>query len=156
LGGEDCDSALVEHFAEEFKRKFKKDIHTSDRAVRRLRTACERAKRTLSAQTVATIEIDSLFEGTDFSASLTRAKFEDLCGAYFRKTLESVEKVLKVRKLSQTHSHADTKNSHTHRALCMYFLSLFNRMPRLARAKSRKSYWWEVKRERVNTDGAPW
>jgi heat shock protein 1/8 len=71
-----------------------KDIHTSDRAMRRLLTACERVKRTLSAQMTATIEIDSLFEGIDFATSLSRAKFEDLCGSYFRETLKSVEKVL--------------------------------------------------------------
>lgn len=70
------DNRMVNYFAEEFKRKHKKDIMSSDRALRRLRTACERAKRTLSAATVANVEIDSLFEGIDFSSSITRARFE--------------------------------------------------------------------------------
>jgi heat shock protein 1/8 len=87
LGGEDFDNTMVMHFVDEFKRKHKKDLSTSDRALRRLRTACERAKRTLSAQTTATIEIDSLFEGIDFQSSITRARFEDMCGNYFRTLL---------------------------------------------------------------------
>jgi L1 cell adhesion molecule like protein len=69
--------------AEEFKRKYKKELRDSDRAIRRLRTACERAKRTLSASTTATVEIDSLYEGIDFSATITRARLEDLCGDLF-------------------------------------------------------------------------
>merc|ERR1712241_666209 len=66
LGGEDFDNRMVSHFMTEFKRKHKKDIANNKRAVRRLRTACERAKRTLSSSTQANIEIDSLFEGVDF------------------------------------------------------------------------------------------
>jgi len=95
LGGEDFDQRMMDHFTKEFKRKHKSDLTTSDRAVRRLRTACERAKRTLSSSTKANIEIDSLFEGIDFNAQITRARFEDLCGDYFRNTLLPVEKVLK-------------------------------------------------------------
>eukprot|EP00062_Callorhinchus_milii_P027066 gi/632989928/ref/XP_007883910.1/ PREDICTED: heat shock-related 70 kDa protein 2-like [Callorhinchus milii] len=95
LGGEDFDSRLVSHFIEEFKRKFKKDITQNKRAVRRLRTACERAKRTLSSSTQASIEIDSLFEGIDFYTSITRARFEELNGDLFRSTLEPVEKALR-------------------------------------------------------------
>ena len=71
----------------------------------RLRTACERAKRTLSAQTTATIEIDSLFEGIDFQSSITRARFEDMCGNYFRNCIAPVEKVLKVSVASAPHLH---------------------------------------------------
>merc|ERR1740117_1622431 len=93
LGGEDFDQRLIEHFVKEFKRKHKKDLTTSDRAIRRLRSACERAKRTLSASTMATVEIDSLFEGIDFTTNITRARFEDLCGDYFRNCLAPVEKV---------------------------------------------------------------
>ena len=78
LGGEDFDNNIVDHFVEEFKRKYKKDLSTNKRALRRLRTACERAKRTLSSSTQTSIEIDSLFEGIDFYTSLTRAKFESL------------------------------------------------------------------------------
>ena len=74
LGGEDFDSRMVNHFVQEFKRKHKKDIIENKRAVRRLRTACERAKRTLSSSSQASIEIDSLFEGIDFYTSITRAR----------------------------------------------------------------------------------
>ena len=75
LGGEDFDNRMVDHFVNEFKRKHKKDISGNKRALRRLRTACERAKRTLSASAQASIEIDSLFEGIDFYTSITRARF---------------------------------------------------------------------------------
>ena len=83
LGGEDFDNKVVDHFVEEFKRKYKKDLTTNKRALRRLRTACERAKRTLSSSTQSSIEIDSLFEGIDFYTTLTRAKFESLNARYF-------------------------------------------------------------------------
>merc|ERR1711966_306211 len=78
LGGEDFDTRLSNHFAAEFKRKHKKDISGNARAMRRLRTACERAKRTLSSSAQTSIEIDSLFEGIDFYTSITRARFEEL------------------------------------------------------------------------------
>merc|ERR550519_835935 len=84
LGGEDFDNRLVNHFTQEFKRKHKKDISGSKRAVRRLRTACERAKRTLSSSAQANIEIDSLFEDVDFYTSITRARFEELCSDLFK------------------------------------------------------------------------
>ena len=99
LGGEDFDNRMVNHFMNEFKRKFKKDISGNARSVRRLRTQCERAKRLLSSATQATIEIDSLFEGVDFYSSITRAKFEELCMDLFRGTLEPVEKVLRDSKI---------------------------------------------------------
>jgi len=102
LGGEDFDNRLVNFFSEEFKKKHKKDLSTSDRALRRLRTACERAKRTLSSSTTASIEIDSLFEGVDFASTITRSRFEDLCMDYFRKCMEPVEKVLKDAKMSKS------------------------------------------------------
>ena len=101
LGGEDFDTRLMNHFAEEFKRKYKKDIMESKRAVRRLRTACEQAKRTLSSATVATIEIDSLHDGQDFSTTITRAKFENLCEDLFRLTMAPVEQVLRDSKLAK-------------------------------------------------------
>ena len=79
LGGEDFDNNVVEHFVKLFKRKNRgKDISKNQRAMRRLRTACERAKRQLSAATQTYLEVDALFEGIDFSATLTRAKFEEL------------------------------------------------------------------------------
>jgi len=105
LGGEDFDHRMMDHFVKEFKRKNKKDMTTSDRAVRRLRTACERAKRTLSSSAKANIEIDSLFEGVDFNSSITRARFEDLCGDYFRNTMVPVEKVLKDAGMSKSQIH---------------------------------------------------
>jgi L1 cell adhesion molecule like protein len=94
LGGEDFDNRLVNHFTQEFKRKHKKDMTGNPRAMRRLRTACERAKRQLSSSANASIEIDSLFEGVDFYSSITCAHFEDLCADLFCGTLEPVKKVL--------------------------------------------------------------
>ncbi len=102
LGGEDVDNVLVTHFTNEFNRKYKVDMTTSAKAMRRLKTACESAKRTLSNANVANLEIDSLFEGNDFSATLTRAKFENLCGDIFQRTMEPVEQVLKDSKLSKS------------------------------------------------------
>ncbi|EGC31973.1 heat shock protein [Dictyostelium purpureum] len=105
LGGEDFDNRMVNHFADEFKRKHKKDIMGNQRAVRRLRTACERAKRTLSSSTQASIEIDSLYEGIDFYTSMTRARFEELCSDLFRGCIDPVEKVLKDSKLDKKSIH---------------------------------------------------
>ena len=105
LGGEDFDSAMVEYFVEEFKKKTKKDISFNKRALRRLRTACESAKRTLSSASVATIEIDSLFDGFDFSTTITRAKFENLCDKLFRDIMDPVEQVLRDSKLSKSQIH---------------------------------------------------
>jgi len=105
LGGEDFDNRMVDHFVQEFKRKFKKDITDNKRALRRLRTACERAKRTLSSSTQASIEIDSLYEGVDFYTSLTRARFEELCADLFRDTLQPVEKSLKDSKMGKSEIH---------------------------------------------------
>lgn len=94
LGGEDFDNRLVNHFVAEFKRKHKKDISSNKRALRRLRTSCERAKRTLSAAAEASIEIDALYEGIDFYTKITRARFEELCSDLFRATLAPVEQAL--------------------------------------------------------------
>jgi len=101
LGGEDFDNRMVNHFVQEFKRKHKKDFTNNPRAMRRLRTACERAKRNLSSSANASLEIDSLFEGIDFYSSITRARFEDLCADLFRGTLEPVEKVLRDSKIDK-------------------------------------------------------
>jgi L1 cell adhesion molecule like protein len=105
LGGEDLDRRLLEYFIAEFKRKHKHDISESKRAVRRLQTACENAKKTLSSSTVASIEIDALYEGIDFNTTITRAKFEDMCNDLFKKTLEPVEQVLRDSKLSKSDIH---------------------------------------------------
>merc|ERR1712047_122468 len=102
LGGEDFDNRLVDHFIKEFQRKHKKDISQNKRAIRRLRTACERAKRTLSASAQANIEIDSLFEGVDFYTSITRARFEELCSDLFKGTLEPVEKAIRDAKMDKS------------------------------------------------------
>ena len=95
LGGEDFDNRMVDYFLQEFKRKFKKDMTSNNRSMRRLRTACERAKRTLSSSTNAQIEIDSLYDGVDFNSTITRARFEDINMDYFKKCMEPVEKVMK-------------------------------------------------------------
>merc|ERR1712165_181131 len=105
LGGEDFDNRMVDHFVKEFLRKHKKNIGQNKRAIRRLRTACERAKRTLSASAQASVEIDSLFEGIDFYTSITRARFEELCADLFRGTLEPVEKSLRDAKLDKSDIH---------------------------------------------------
>lgn len=101
LGGEDFDNRMVEFFLAEFKKKHKKDLRESERSVRRLKTACERAKRTLATATSAAIEIDSLYEGIDFYTSITRAKFEDLCADLFRQCADMCVKVLTDAKLSK-------------------------------------------------------
>lgn len=105
LGGEDFDRRLVEHCMQDFKRRFQGDISSSKRSIRRLQTACENAKKTLSSSTVATIEIDSLFEGIDYNTTITRARFEDLCSDLFRKTFDPVEKVLQDGKMSKSMIH---------------------------------------------------
>jgi len=105
LGGEDFDNRMVNHFVAEFKRKHKKDLASNPRALRRLRTACERAKRTLSSSTQASIEIDSLFEGIDYYTTITRARFEELNADLFRSTLEPVEKSLRDAKLDKAQIH---------------------------------------------------
>lgn len=105
LGGEDIDQILVDYCAEEFKRKHRIDMRDNARALRRLRTACERAKRTLSSSTSASIEIDSLFDGIDYSTIITRARFEMLCDSFFKKCFVPVEQALRDSKLSKSEIH---------------------------------------------------
>ncbi|CAF0825423.1 unnamed protein product [Adineta steineri] len=105
LGGEDFDNRMVTHFVQEFKRKNNKDLSQNKRGLRRLRTACERAKRTLSSSSQASIEIDSLHEGVDFYSTITRARFEELCADLFRSTLEPVEKSLRDAKMDKASIH---------------------------------------------------
>ena len=102
LGGEDFDNRMVDHFVKEFQRKHKQDISGNKRALRRLSTACERAKRTLSASAQASIEIDSLHQGQDFYTSMTRARFEELNADLFRSTLDPVEKALRDAKMDKS------------------------------------------------------
>merc|ERR1711865_1068401 len=105
LGGEDFDNRMVDYFLTDFKRRNRKDMSKNQRSLRRLRTACERAKRTLSSSTQAHIEIDSLFDGIDFNATITRARFEDLNMDYFKKCMEPCEKVLRDSKIAKNQVH---------------------------------------------------
>merc|ERR1712023_321981 len=105
LGGEDFDNRLVDYFVQDFKNKNKKDITDSPRSLRRLRSACERAKRTLSSTAQTSIEIDSLYEGVDFHTSITRARFEELNVDLFRKCMDPVEKVLRDAKMDKSNIH---------------------------------------------------
>jgi heat shock 70kDa protein 1/2/6/8 len=105
LGGEDFDNRLVDHFVDEFKQKYKSDLTTNQKALRRLRTQCENAKRQLSQSKVANITIDALFEGIDFKTTITRAKFEQLCGDLFRTTMDPVKKVLQDANLDKGQVH---------------------------------------------------
>ncbi len=111
LGGEDFDSELVEWCIDDFKKKHKIDLRSVEKtekvnkALRRLRTACERAKRTLSASNQAHVEIDSLYEGRDYNTLITRATFEDRCRHHFAKCMRPVEEALKSSKLSKSQIH---------------------------------------------------
>jgi heat shock protein 1/8 len=101
LGGEDFDNRVVNWCVNEFKKKHKHDITGNARALRRLRTACERAKRTLSNATTTTIEVEALYEGTDFVQQLTRSKFEDLCSDLFQAGMDPVERALTDAKMDK-------------------------------------------------------
>jgi len=105
LGGEDIDNRIVEHLVAEIKRKYKKDVSGNQRALKRLKIASERAKRTLSSSATTTIELDSLLDGEDFRTTLTRARLEELCSDVFRKTIEPVEKVLLDGKMDKNDIH---------------------------------------------------
>ena len=102
LGGSDFDNIIVEHLVREFKKKNKVDLSDSPKAMRRLRTAAERAKRTLSSTTQAFIEIDSLFEGIDFSHTITRARFEAMCSDVFSRIMKPLDRVLSDAKMSKS------------------------------------------------------
>lgn len=105
LGGEDIDNRLVDHFAKEFQRKHKVDITQNARALKRLKAQCERLKKTLSSSTTATLEIDSLYDGIDFAATLSRARFEELCSDIFAKTIQPVNQVLLDAKVDKSQVH---------------------------------------------------
>lgn len=105
LGGEDFDNRMLNHFVKEFQRKFNKDISGNARALRRLRTACERAKRNLSSTSQTSVEVDCLFDGVDFSMTINRAKFNELNMDLFRKCMESVDKCLKVAAMDKRDVH---------------------------------------------------
>jgi len=106
LGGEDFDNRIVDFCMQDFKRKNRgKALDGNNRALRRLRTQCERAKRTLASSTQATIEIDSLFDGIDYSCSLSRARFEELNMDYFRNSMGPVEKCLRDSGIDKRNVH---------------------------------------------------
>ena len=105
LGGSDFDNALVEYMAKDFERKHKTDLRSSKKAMRRLRTAAERAKRTLSSATIASVELDGLFEGIDYSGKISRARFESLCSDIFNRIMAPVETCLKDSKISKSEVH---------------------------------------------------
>ena len=105
LGGEDFDHRLMDFFVQDFQRKHKQDITGNKKSMRRLQTACENAKKTLSSSTSASIEIDSLYEGIDYSGAITRARFEDICSDLFRNTFDPVEKVMTDAKMSKSMIH---------------------------------------------------
>ena len=105
LGGEDFDNRMINFFVKEFKNQHKKDISSNKKSLCRLRIACEKAKRTLSSQTQANIEIDALFEGIDFYTTITRARFEELNSDLFRGTMEPVEKALRDAKFDKGQIH---------------------------------------------------
>jgi L1 cell adhesion molecule like protein len=103
--GEDIDNRLVKHFTEEFKRKHKKDISDNPRSIKRLKTACEKTKKTLSSSSTASIELDSLFDGIDFASSISRARLDEMCMDLYRKCIDTVEKVLLDSGLSKPDIH---------------------------------------------------
>lgn len=105
LGGEDVDCIMVDWCIQEFEKKNKVSVKENVRAVRRLRTVCERAKRSLSSATQATIEVDGLINGMDLNLVLTRAKLESLCEALFRRTIAPLEQVLRDADMSKTDIH---------------------------------------------------
>ena len=105
LGGEDLDNAIVDWCVAEFKKKSKLDITGNSKALRRLRTASEKAKRTLSSTTQAAIEVDSLYEGVDFQVMLTRAKLESLCESFFKRCISPLDGLLRDAKMSKDQIH---------------------------------------------------
>jgi heat shock 70kDa protein 1/2/6/8 len=127
LGGEDIDDRLTDYFAEEFKRQHKLDIRDNKRSVRRLKTECEKAKRVLSSSAVATVQLESLYQGIDFSSKLTRAKFETLCGDIFRDTMKPIDQVLSDAGIDKSQIHdivlvgGSTRNTKISQLLSEYF-----------------------------------
>jgi len=105
LGGEDFDNIMMKYFIDEFKRKHKVDLSENKRALRRLKTACERAKKSLSSSNTASIELESIHEGIDFFTSITRARFESLCMNLFQKCINPVSKVLQDAGVSKSGVH---------------------------------------------------
>nr|BDT62251.1 MAG: MjHSP70-2-like protein [Penaeus semisulcatus majanivirus] len=105
LGGEDIDDKLVEHFMSDIKRKYKQDIKDNKRALRRLKTECEKAKRTLSSSTQAEFTIESLCFGIDMNFVLTRARFDEICHSLFQRTIDLVTRALVDAKMDKSSIH---------------------------------------------------
>ena len=105
LGGEDFDNILMKYFIDEFKRKHKTDLTENKRSLRRLKTACERAKRTLSSSATASVELESLCEGIDFFTNISKARFESLCMNLFQKCINPVSRVLQDAGISKSNVH---------------------------------------------------
>eukprot|EP00833_Pecoramyces_ruminatium_P008004 jgi/Orpsp1_1/1182036/evm.model.c7180000079598.1 len=105
FGGDDFDDRLVKSLVNEFKKKHKKDLSMDDRSLRRLRTACERAKRTLSSSNNATVMIDSLFKDIDFCTTITRERFDELSADLYKEILIPIENVLENTKLDKSCIH---------------------------------------------------
>ena len=105
LGGSDIDNLIVEWLCEDIKKRMKKDVRENARALKRLNIAAEKAKKTLSASTTTTIEVESLLDGVDYNVSLTRAKFEQLADKVFTRTLEPLDRLLKDAKMSKGDIH---------------------------------------------------
>lgn len=105
LGGADIDNKMVEFFMAEFKRKYKKDMSDNPRSIKRLKVACERTKRSLSNSATASIELDALYDGIDFASSLTRARLDEMCMEFYKKSMTSVEKALLDSGLSKGDIH---------------------------------------------------
>ncbi len=105
LGGSDIDNALVQYLAEEFNKKNKKNVFENKKAISRLKSAAERAKRTLSSSTTANIEVDALMDGIDFYMNITRAKLENICSSFFKRCLDPLDTVLKDSKIGKGDIH---------------------------------------------------
>lgn len=105
LGGEDFDNILVDFCTQQFLKTTGIDIRGDKKAMRRLRTACEKSKRILSTVKQTTIDVDALKNGEDFSYSISRAKFEELCLPYFRKCLDPVRQVIEDSKIPKNKVH---------------------------------------------------
>ena len=105
LGGSDIDNLIVEWLCEDIKKRMKKDVRENARALKRLNIAAEKAKKTLSASTTTTIEVESLLDGVDYNTSLTRAKFEQLADKVFTRTLDPLDRLLKDAKMSKGDIH---------------------------------------------------
>ena len=140
LGGEDFDNKLAEHFAKEFERKNKMDMRGNKKAMKKLKTACERLKRQLSASAKAQIEVDALYQGIDFFETLTRAKFEDLCADYFNNCIKVVDSCLGAADIDKSQVNTNLLRN----SICMQAADRVLKVDRDGRCVSRwmRSSWW--------------